>query len=154
MTEQIESSEASTGSVGDTMRPRHDEEAAVLAAADALIAAFGHHDVERYFAAFRPDASFVFHTHPERLDSVADYRDLWRSWERDFGFRVIDCQSSNRRVDVYGECAVFTHDVVTTVENTDGPRAPIQTTTSERETIVFARSGGGWLAVHEHLSGR
>ena len=51
-------------------------------------------------------------------------------------------------------CAVFTHDVVTTVENTDGPRARVQTATSERETIVFARSGGGWLAVHEHLSAR
>ena len=137
-----------------TETDRGAEEAAVLAAADSLITAFGHHDVERYFAAFRPHASFVFHTHPERLDSVGGYRDLWRQWERDSGFRVIDCRSSNRRVDVYGTCAVFTHDVVTTVENTDGPRARVQTATSERETIVFARSGGGWLAVHEHLSGR
>ena len=53
-----------------TETDRGAEEAAVLAAADSLITAFGHHDVERYFAAFRPDASFVFHTHPERLDSV------------------------------------------------------------------------------------
>ena len=85
-----------------TETDRGAEEAAVLAAADSLITAFGHHDVERYFAAFRPDASFVFHTHPERLDSVGAYRDLWRHWERDSGFRVIDCRSSNRRVDVYG----------------------------------------------------
>ena len=73
-----------------TETDRGAEEAAVLNAADSLITAFGHHDVERYFAAFRPDASFVFHTHPERLDSVGAYRDLWRHWERDSGFRVID----------------------------------------------------------------
>ena len=137
-----------------TESDRGAEEAAVLAAADSLITAFGHHDAERYFAAFRPDASFVFHTHPERLESVADYRDLWRQWERDSGFRVMDCQSSNRRVDVYDTSAVFTHDVLTTVENTDNGSGPVQTVTSERETIVFARSDRGWLAVHEHLSGR
>lgn len=130
------------------------EEAAVLAAADSLIAAFGHHDVERYFAAFRPDASFVFYTHPERLESVQQYRDVWRHWERDSGFHVVECRSSNRRVDVYGTCAVFTHDVLTTIENTDEASASITTVTSERETIVFARSDNGWLAVHEHLSSR
>jgi ketosteroid isomerase-like protein len=130
------------------------DDAAVLAAADSLITAFGRHDVERYFGAFRPDASFVFHTHPERLESVTDYRELWRQWERDSGFRVVDCQSSNRRVDVYGTGAVFTHDVLTTVETTDNGSGPVQTVTSERETIVFARSDLGWLAVHEHLSSR
>ena len=66
----------------------------------------------------------------------------------------MDCQSSNRRVDVYDTSAVFTHDVLTTVENTDNGSGPVQTVTSERETIVFARSDRGWLAVHEHLSGR
>ena len=35
-----------------TETDRGAEEAAVLAAADSLITAFGHHDVERYFAAF------------------------------------------------------------------------------------------------------
>lgn len=130
------------------------EEAAVLAAADSLIEAFGNHDVERYFAAFRPDASFVFHTHPDRLESVRDYRELWRQWERDTGFRVLECISTNRRVDVYGGCSVFTHDVLTTVENTSGNERRTQTVTSERETIVFMRSDDGWRAVHEHLSAR
>jgi len=36
-----------------TETDRGAEEAAVLAAADSLITAFGHDDVERYFAAFR-----------------------------------------------------------------------------------------------------
>ncbi len=130
------------------------DEAAVFAAADSLIAAFGHHDVEQYFAAFSPDASFMFYTYPERLESVQEYRDVWRQWERESGFRVLDCRSSNRRVDVYGTSAVFTHDVLTTVENTDEGSEPVQTVTSERETIVFARFDRRWLAVHEHLSGR
>jgi ketosteroid isomerase-like protein len=129
------------------------QEAEVLAEADSLIAAFGHHDVDNYFAAFSPDASFIFHTHPQRLESVKEYRDVWREWERDSGFHVLDCQSSNRRVDVFGDSAVFTHDVRTTVENADGAAEPVQTVTSERETIVFARFDDGWLAVHEHLSG-
>ena len=130
------------------------DEADVLAAADSLIAAFGHHDVDRYFAAFSPDASFVFYTHPERLESAGAYRDVWRQWEHDSGFRVLECHSSNRRVDVYGDCAVFAHDVVTTVENTEDGAEPVQSVVSERETIVFARTDRGWLAVHEHLSGR
>lgn len=128
-------------------------EAEVLAAADALITAFGTHDVDTYFNAFRPDASFVFYTHPERLESVAAYRDLWSQWDRESGFRVLDCRSSNRRVDVYGSCAVFTHDVVTTVQNAEADSTPATTVTSERETIVFALSDDRWLAVHEHLSG-
>ena len=130
------------------------DEAEVFAAADSLIAAFGHHDVEKYFAAFIPDASFLFYTHPERLESVQEYRDVWQQWERESGFRVLDCRSSNRRVDVCGTSAVFTHDVLTTVENTDEGSEPVQTVTSERETIVFARIDSRWLAVHEHLSGR
>jgi hypothetical protein len=85
---------------------------------------------------------------------VQEYRDVWRQWERESGFRVLDCRSSNRRVDVYGTSAVFTHDVLTTVENTDEGSEPVQTVTSERETIVFARFDRRWLAVHEHLSGR
>ena len=96
----------------------------------------------------------MFYTYPERLESVQEYRDVWRQWERESGFRVLDCRSSNRRVDVYGTSAVFTHDVLTTVENTDECSEPVQTVTSERETIVFARFDRRWLAVHEHLSGR
>ncbi|RDH79987.1 DUF4440 domain-containing protein [Mycolicibacterium moriokaense] len=130
------------------------DEAAVLAAADSLIAAFGRHDVETYFAAFHPDASFVFYNHPQRLESVAEYRALWRQWENDSGFRVQHCHSSNRRVDVYETSAVFTHDVGTTVTNIDENSTPAQTETAERETIVFARFDGRWLAVHEHLSAR
>lgn len=135
-------------------KDRDTDESDVLAAADSLITAFGHHDVDRYFGAFSQDASFVFYTHPERLESAQAYRDVWRQWERDSGFRVVDCHSSNRRVDVYGDCAVFAHDVVTTVENADDGGTPVQTVVSERETIVFTRSERGWLAVHEHLSGR
>ena len=55
----------------------------VLAVAAALVDAFGRHDVEAYFGAFRADATFVFHSHPEPLGSRAEYEALWRSWEQD-----------------------------------------------------------------------
>jgi ketosteroid isomerase-like protein len=61
---------------------------------------------------------------------------------------VPSCRSSNGQVRlVGGDGAVFRHDVETTV-STGGAESTVR----ERETIVFQRSGGRWLAVHEHLS--
>ncbi|MFI6880376.1 nuclear transport factor 2 family protein [Streptomyces sp. NPDC050400] len=126
-------------------------EAGVLAAADALVAAFGQGRVEDYFDRFAADATFVFHTTGERLDSRAAYRELWRRWETEDGFRVLACTSSGQLVQLLGTTAVFSHDVRTTVATHAG-----EETVEERETIVFARAEvpGGWLAVHEHLSPR
>lgn len=126
----------------------------VLDAALALIAAFARHDTERYFSAFREDATFVFHNHHRRLESLGQYRALWRRWERDNGFTVLDCESSERRIDLYGDVAVFTHDVATTQRSGATVADATVTITAERETIVFARVGDRWLAVHEHLSPR
>lgn len=120
----------------------------VLQAADALVAAFGEGRVDDYFAAFAPDATFVFHTTPGRIASTADYRALWDRWVAEDGFRVLACASSARLVQHFGDTAVFSHDVETTVSTTAG-----EETLSERETIVFHRTETGrWLAVHEHLS--
>jgi hypothetical protein len=56
--------------------------------------------------------------------------------------------SSNPLVTRLGEeVAVFVHDVATTVSTSAGVEA-----LRERETIVFARRAGEWVAVHEHLS--
>ena len=118
----------------------------VLDAAASLVDAFARHDVSAYFAAFRPDATFCFHTHPEVLRSRAEYEELWRSWEDD-GFRVLGCTSTDQHVQPLGEVAVFTHHVATRLR-TAGAEESLQ----ERETIVFARGDTGWLAVHEHLS--
>jgi ketosteroid isomerase-like protein len=118
----------------------------VLAAAVSLVDAFGRHDVESYFAAFRADATFVFHSHPEPLASRAEYQTLWRSWEQD-GFRVLSCVSSERRVQDLGDVAVFTHRVATRVRI-----GGVEDRLDERETIVFARDRDRWVAVHEHLS--
>lgn len=116
-------------------------------AAAALVAAFAATDTQAYFASFAPETEFVFHTESERLPDRASYERLWQSW-LDAGWRVTACESSNARVHLLGDAAVFVHDVRTTTE-TDG--AP--STTFERETIVFARaSDGGVVAVHEHLS--
>lgn len=122
--------------------------AEVLRAAADLVAAFGGHRVAEYFACFDEAATFVFHNVHQRLRSRADYERLWAEWERDLGFRVLDCRSTDQAVNVLGDVAVFTHDVRTTTRTTDG-----EETLLERETIVFRRSADGrWLAVHEHLS--
>ncbi|MFF7981018.1 nuclear transport factor 2 family protein [Streptomyces sp. NPDC007901] len=122
----------------------------VLAAADALIAAFAEGRTDDYFDAFSPDASFVFHTTGRRLDSTQEYRDLWRTWSEEDDFRVLACDSTDRRLQLFGDTAVFTHSVTTRVSTKAG-----EETVHERETIVFHRTGDGdgdWHAVHEHLS--
>jgi uncharacterized protein (TIGR02246 family) len=119
----------------------------VSAAAAAIVAAFGRHDPRAYFALFAPEATFVFHTTPQRLNSRAEYQAEWAKWEKEDGFRVRSCKSSDQRVQVLGDAAVFTHTVVTEISTKQGP-----STMRERETIVFRRDGGKWIAVHEHLS--
>src|SRR6202012_441152 len=111
-----------------------DPEADVLAAAAALVAAFGAGRVEQYFACFAPEAAFVFHPEPSRLESLGDYRALWDRWEREDGFRIVRCASSNGSVSMVGtEAAVFVHDVDTRVATREG-----EEDVRERETIVFA----------------
>jgi hypothetical protein len=121
----------------------------VLAAADAIVDDFAHHRTLDYFAGFAEDATFVFHTADRRLESRAEYEALWSQWEREDGFRVHDCRSSDRRVQLVGEVAIFTHAVDSRIE-LGGEVADV----TERETIVFARRNNRWLAVHEHLSPR
>ncbi|TAM66151.1 MAG: DUF4440 domain-containing protein [Microbacteriaceae bacterium] len=121
----------------------------VLLAVDAIIDDFGNHRRAAYFSRFAADATFVFHTSPARLESRAEYEELWCGWERDDEFHVISCQSTNRRVQLLDDIAVFTHDVDTTVSlggQVEHSR--------ERETILMERRGDEWLCVHEHLSGR
>ncbi|MDY7541742.1 MULTISPECIES: nuclear transport factor 2 family protein [unclassified Cryobacterium] len=123
--------------------------AEALAAADALISDFGNHRRDAYFSRFAPEATFLFHSTPARLESRAAYEQLWHEWERQNHFRVISCVSAERRIQVFGEVAVFSHDVASTV-SFDGSVE----TLAERESIVLENRGGEWLAVHEHLSAR
>jgi len=124
-----------------------DRESEVLAAAAAIVDAFGAHDRDRYFSLFDPTATFIFHTTPFRLEDRAAYEREWDSWVRDMGFHVQSCSSDNQRVQLFGDLAVFTHDVTTMLSTNDG-----SDTTHERETIVFEYRNGTWIAVHEHLS--
>ena len=120
----------------------------VRAAAAALVEDFGAGRVDAYFARLAPDASFVFHTSPERLASRDAYRALWDRWEREDGFRVLACRSSSQHVQVLADdVAVLTHDVATRVA-AGGAEEQLE----QRESIVFARRDGTWLVVHEHLS--
>lgn len=122
-------------------------ERGVLAAAARLVDAFSRHDTEAYFTAFAADASFIFHNLDRVLTSRDAYRAEWQLWEERDGFRVLGCHSSNRRVQMAGDVAVFTHAV-----KTDVSLAGETLTNHERETIVFRRKGGDWVAFHEHLS--
>ncbi len=123
------------------------QEQAVLAAAATLIAAFARNDRAAYFAAFAPEASFIFPNMRQVLTSRAAYEAAWEDWIRDDGFHVEDCTSANQAVALYGEIAVFTHQTVTDLTLTTGRQ-----TFQERETIIFNLRGGSWVAVHEHLS--
>ena len=125
---------------------------AVLTAASEIVQAFAATDGERYFATFAPEATFVFHTEPERLADRATYERLWASWV-DGGWHVVSCTSSDQLVQPFPGGAVFSHSVDTTVETGDG-----QESYRERETIVFRADPTTdaavprLVAVHEHLS--
>lgn len=105
----------------------------VTAAAAAIVDAFGRHDPKKYFSHFAPDATFIFHTTPKRLNTRAEYEAEWAVWEKEDGFRVRSCKSSDQRVQILvGDVAVSTHSVQTELSTKQGP-----STVQERESIVF-----------------
>jgi hypothetical protein len=113
----------------------------VADAAARLVAAFGEGRVNDYFDCFAADASFVFYTTPERLESRAAYRSLWHRWESEDGFRVLECESSNPLITPVGDdAAVFVHDVATVVStNAGGRRWP-----SGRRSSSRGATARGW----------
>lgn len=119
----------------------------VIEAAVALIDAFARNDRRRYFAAFTPDATFIFHGTARVLESRADYEAEWEAWIRDLAFHVKGCISSRRVVKLLGDVAVFTHQTETHIATKAGEESY-----HERETIIFHKVDGKWLGVHEHLS--
>lgn len=135
--------------VAEAPQPGTLSHAEVQAAAEKLIAAFAANDAEAYFAAFAPEATFIFHQEGTRLESRAAYRTLWEGWAGS-GWRVEECSSTEQHIQLLGATAVFSHRVATTVRTGwSGARE----VSDERETIVFVRAGDGRiLSVHEHLS--
>ena len=118
------------------------------AAAEAIVGAYGAHRTDDYFQAFHHEATFVFYTSPERLESRAAFREAWDTWVSDDGFRVLECVSADQLIQLFGDVAVFMHRLTTRLRTNAG-----EETVLERETIVFSRQAdGSWLAVHEHLS--
>lgn len=125
-------------------QPSSDEVSEVAA---QIVNAFSATDAERYFSLFAPEASFIFHTEQDRLDSRAAYEALWSGWVAD-GWAVVACDSTNHQVTAFPGGAIFSHDVTTTVQTGDGEESY-----EERETIVFrCEPDGRLLAIHEHLS--
>jgi len=127
------------------MAERVPEEVAAVAA--RMCAAFGRNDKAAYFQLFAPEATFLFYDVDHVLESRAAYEELWARWESEDAFRVLSCSSEGGRVQRFGDVAVFTHNVSTSIESRSGT-----ITLSERETIVFQAAGDSWVAVHEHLS--
>jgi len=122
-------------------------DADLAAAAQHLVEAFATGDLDAYFGSFAPDATFVFHTTAEVLTSAQAYRDLWARWVAEDGFAVLACTTSEQQWQQEGDAAVLVHRVATTAR-----AGGAEASTDERESIVFARRDGRWLAVHEHLS--
>lgn len=118
-----------------------------LAAVDDLIDSFGRHDRDAYFECFAPDATFLFHGSPMRLESRDEYEALWLEWETTGGFQVVSCVSTNQRIQIFGETAVFSHDV-----RTELTMAGETSTIGERESIIMHFANNRWLCIHEHLS--
>jgi ketosteroid isomerase-like protein len=125
-----------------------EDEAAALAAIDAIIDDFGNNRPVEYFAGFAPDATFLFHTSPARLESRAEYEALWAQWVAEDDFAVVSCVSTNRRIQIFGDTAIFTHNVETVLS-----LGGALETAQERESIIMQRRHGHWVCVHEHLSG-
>jgi len=128
--------------------PAAGNEADALSAVDRIIDNFAHHRRDAYFAGFAPDATFLFHNVDHRLESRQAYETLWADWESE-GFQVLSCSSTNRRIQLFGSIAVFSHDVETKVK-----LAGVAETSRERESIVLGLIDGVWLGIHEHLSTR
>jgi uncharacterized protein (TIGR02246 family) len=117
----------------------------VRQAYEKLMNAFISADSNEYFECFHEDASFLFPGEP-LLEPRSAYRSAWSRWQSD-GVRFTDVVADDVRVHVFGDTAIVTHRIDTTVE--DGGAATID---RERESLIFARTAGRWLVVHEHLS--
>ena len=117
----------------------------VRAAYDRLMDAFAGGNTADYFACFHEDASFIFPSE-ELLESRSTYESAWSRWQGE-GVQFTDVVADDVRVRVVGDTAVVTHRLHTTVLS-DGA----SNVDRERESIIFSRVGGRWLAVHEHLS--
>lgn len=116
---------------------------------NTLIDDYAHHRRDAYFSHFSEDATFVFHTSPARLDNRRAYEGLWQSWESVHDFRVLSCESTNRKIQRFGPTVIFTHDVDTVLSMDGVTERPM-----ERETIVMQLTAKEWSCIHEHLSGR
>jgi ketosteroid isomerase-like protein len=122
-------------------------EEAVAHAAHDLVDAFSRFDRDAYFASFHENADFIFYNSDVSFSNRAEYEAAWNTWVG-AGWRVLHCESVGARTRVLDDRnAVFTHEVFTTLDTSEG-----EVSTHERETIIFARYDTRWLAVHEHLS--
>lgn len=124
-----------------------ESEKAAFAAAQRIVDLFSAHNVAAYFQCFAENASFVFYNHSEVLTCRKAYEDLWQQWEKQHGFKVLNCQSHAPHITLFNDVAVFTHKVTTQLL-WDGETC----LNHEKESIILLRQENRWICIHEHLS--
>ncbi|NEM89794.1 nuclear transport factor 2 family protein [Galbitalea soli] len=119
----------------------------VLTAAEAIVARLGAGDIEAYFECFASDATFAHYAHSDQVLSRSQFLLRWRESMEAEGVRMLSARSSDRRAHIHGDFSVFSH-----LLRREIARGEQRETLTERESIVFARRGGRWMAVHSHVS--
>ena len=122
-----------------------DDKEDVIAAVDAVIAAWNAGDVDAIQKYYAPDFT-RFGQGGDLLRVAWDWADLKESFES--GLKVALSPPRHTEVRVYGNTAVYTGYTRLTLTLPEGaPR-----TTTRRGTSVLVKQGGQWKSVHFHAS--
>lgn len=121
----------------------------VVKALDELLSGYRSNEQNSYFRCFSEDCSVVLHSSHDVFLNKAAFEQAWLKLRDAHGFKVVDCQSSNRHISVMDQFAVVIHDVYTSFLF-DGEVV----LNADRETVMFRSDAneGQWLVCHEHLS--
>ena len=122
-----------------------DDKEDVIAAVDAIIAAWNAGEVDAIQKHYTPDYT-RYNQGGDLLSGAWDWADLKESFES--GLKVALSGPRHTEVRVYGNTAVYTGYVRLTLTLPDGaPR-----TTTRRSTSVLVKQSGQWKSVHLHAS--
>jgi ketosteroid isomerase-like protein len=118
----------------------------VIARSDALLAAWNGTDAETIRQHYTDDFARFAASGDLLSQGGWDWDELAQQFES--GLKVTISPSAHQEVKVYGNTAVSTSYITVSVSQ---PDADTETTT-RRLTLVYAKQGSTWKAVHEHAS--
>ena len=121
-----------------------DDKEDVIAAVDAVIAAWNAGDVDAVQKHYAPDLTF-FSSAGNLLEdwNYADVKEWFES-----GVKVAISPPRHREVKVYGNTAIYTCYLTITIT----PPDDASSTTTRRLTTVWVKGGNQWKEVHRHGS--